>query len=137
MAGSGPRELICSLIIKVGNVYKIAPLNIRVIEQVRHPGPFKLPENSPKQVVSVICFRSSVIPVLEDRKVLDAGYKLDIATRSSGTIELSKAENLYRARQVSGSMSAGERRLLAARIEEMNAQAQSPPASGQSSGRVR
>jgi hypothetical protein len=128
LAGPNPRELVCSLITKVDGGYKIVLSEIRVIDQVQNDGPFKLPGSSPKNVVSVICFRSSIVPVLEDKKVIDAGYNLSIATRASGTIELSKAKEVYQARQVNGSMSDSEHKALAARLKEMDEQAQvSPP----------
>lgn len=135
LAGTLPQEFMCSFITKVDGGYKIVLSKIRVIEQVQQEGPFKLPAKSPKDVVSVICFRSSIVPVLGDRKVLDAGYYLDLMSRASGTVELSKVNNVYKARQISGSMSASKHEALVARLKEMNERVQPSKVSDQASKR--
>ena len=88
---AAPKETMCNIINRVegGFTYKPA-FGLSVLREVQHDGPFVLP-NEPN-TVTIACIRSSLIPVVEDVKVLQAGYSLFIGGGRGGGISMLELE---------------------------------------------
>ncbi|HEV7661699.1 MAG TPA: hypothetical protein VGO55_17805 [Allosphingosinicella sp.] len=98
-------------------------LSVRAL--VAAPGPFV--HDLGADVVAFTCFRSEVMPEVDDVEVLQAGLELYLGSMSTGTrmIKLSLAGGRVRFEAMQGSLNGGERRSLARIVAAMQARVDS------------
>jgi hypothetical protein len=117
------RDLICTAIRQAaggGFTVSGAPgLSVRAL--VAAPGPFV--HDLGADVVAFTCFRSEVMPEVDDVEVLQAGLELYLGSMSTGTrmIKLTLTGGRVRFEAMQGGLNGGERRSLARIVAAMQA----------------
>ncbi len=99
-------------------------LSVRAL--VAEPGPFV--QRLGPDVVAFTCFRSEVMPEVDDVEVLQAGYGLYLGSMRTGTrmIKLELVDGRVRFETVGGALSGGERRSLERIVAQMQARLAPP-----------
>jgi hypothetical protein len=82
IAANEPTEGSCAVVSSdaAGSSTTIPVEALHVITATASSGPFRLPEGSPASAKAVMCERSSLVPALNDDKVVLAGYPFAIAS---------------------------------------------------------
>jgi hypothetical protein len=108
------RESVCAFTVTApeGGFRIVPSKTLEVLHQVVSTDVFTLPADAPQHVASVMCARSSPIPVLNDMAVVKAGYPLFItAPATSGpprVFALESDQSVYRLRAIRGQLAPAE-----------------------------
>lgn len=121
------RELVCAytVIAANGESQVVPSVTLSVLDQVTTTSGFKLPADAPPKVSSIMCARSSPIPVKNDAWVVDAGYPLFISAPAgdgkSRVFRLDRPKDRLHLQAVQGTMTADEKADAEIILMRMNA----------------
>ncbi len=117
------RDLMCGSIRRTedGRFRNSIDPGLSVRALVAEPGPFV--QRLGPDVVAFTCFRSEVLPEVDDVEVLQAGYGLYLGSPRTGTrmIKLELAGGRVAFEAIGGDLSRGERRSLERIVGQMQA----------------
>lgn len=118
-------EMLCSYNVQAsdGRFQVVPSETLQVLDRVSQSQSFRLPSDAPKDVVALMCARTSPIPVVGDALVLMAGYSLYISAPGKGNesvlIKLSISDGAFRYEIIGGELSDRQSSDLAAVIDAM------------------
>ena len=118
-----PAERFCATLTE-GQSDFVVDTNLHVLEQTQKAGPFRFEQRPGPPVRAIMCRRASALPLLNDWKVVEAGYPLFIQTMRSITV-LSKTGDGYRLRLHKGQMTDAERSGVDERLKQLELAARS------------
>lgn len=114
-----PKELFCSSATE-GTSKFVVDTRLHVLEETKKPSWFQYKPAKGPRAFAIMCRRSSIVPAVNDHKVVDAGFLFFIqtadATGRTRLMQLAKPEGRYQIKMMSGRLAPQEQKLIDERL---------------------